>query len=71
MSLKPFAISGGSAMCPRRPREYARLILTMTDIEERRAALAAVPEHLRDLTRTHVETAWNHPEGNTNGQQTD
>ncbi len=71
MSPKPFAISGDSAMCPRRPREYARLILAMTDIEERRAALAAVPEHLRELTRTHVQIAWDHPKGNTNGQQTD
>ncbi len=71
MSLEPFAISGGSAMCARWPREYARLILAMTTIEERRAALAAVPAHLRELTRTHVEIAWNHPKGNTDGQQTD
>ncbi len=70
MSLEPFAISGGSAMCARWPREYARLILAMQTKEDRRAALAAVPEHLRELTRTHVEIAWNHPKGNTNGQQT-
>lgn len=54
-----------------RPRKYAAQILDMQTIEERRAALAQVPEHLRDLTRTHVEIAWNHPRGKTNGQQTD
>ncbi|WP_312957294.1 hypothetical protein [Stutzerimonas nitrititolerans] len=53
------------------PRQYARQILAMHSKEERRAALAEVPEHLRDLTRAHVEIAWNHPKGNTNGQQTD
>ncbi|MCY1211809.1 hypothetical protein D9M71_659490 [compost metagenome] len=54
------------------PRQYARQILAMETQEERRAALAEVPEHLRDLVRAHVEIAWEHPGGRTtNGQQTD
>ena len=54
-----------------RPRQYAAQILEMSTIEERRAALLLVPEHLRELTRAHVQIAWNHPRGKTNGQQTD
>lgn len=46
-----------------RPRAYARYILSLEDKEARRAALAEVPEHLRELTRKHVEIAWNHPNG--------
>lgn len=46
------------------PRQYARQILAMPTKEERKAALADVPEHLRELVRTHVEIAWNHPKGN-------
>ncbi|RCH03229.1 hypothetical protein CSC36_1256 [Pseudomonas aeruginosa] len=46
-----------------RPREYARQIVALRTIEERRAALERVPEHLRELVRTHVEIAWNHPKG--------
>ncbi len=54
------------------PRQYARQILAMETKEERQAALAEVPEHLRDLVRAHVEIAWNHPGGRTNnGQQAD
>jgi hypothetical protein len=29
--------------------------------EERNAALLEVPEHLRELTRTHCLNDWNHP----------
>ena len=54
-----------------RPRQYARQITAMRTREERIAALAEVPEHLRDLVRTHVEIAWNHPRGNTHGPQAD
>lgn len=53
------------------PRQYARQIKAMQTREERIAALAEVPEHLRELVRTHVEIAWNHPKGNTNGPKTD
>jgi hypothetical protein len=53
------------------PRQYARQIVAMQTKEQRRSALEEVPEHLRDLVRTHVEIAWNHPKGNTNGPQTD
>lgn len=53
------------------PRQYAAQILALETKEDRRAALAEVPEHLRDLVRAHVEITWNHPQGKTNGQQTD
>ena len=53
-----------------RPRQYARQICSMKTIEERRAALQEVPAHLRDMVKTHVETAWNHPKGNSNGHST-
>ncbi len=43
---------------PKRPRQYADEILRLATLEERRAALAAVPEEDRDLTRRHVENAW-------------
>ncbi|MFP6861260.1 hypothetical protein [Pseudomonas sp.] len=52
------------------PRQYARQIVAMQTKEQRRSALEEVPEHLRDLARTHVEIAWNHPKGNTHGPQT-
>jgi hypothetical protein len=43
------------------PREYARQIVALKTKEERNAALLEVPEHLRELTRTHCLIAWNHP----------
>lgn len=46
------------------PRQYAAQIVALPSIDERRAALAQVPEHLRDLVRKHVEITWNHPKGN-------
>lgn len=52
------------------PRQYARQIVAMQTKEQRRSALEEVPEHLRELVRTHVEIAWNHPKGNTHGPQT-
>lgn len=52
------------------PRQYARQIVGMQTKEQRRSALEEVPEHLRDLVRTHVEIAWNHTKGNTHGPQT-
>lgn len=55
--------AGYSAGHEIRPRAYARHILGLEDKEARRAALAEVPEHLRDLVRTHVEIACNHPKG--------
>lgn len=45
---------------PLRPRQYAAQIVAMETIDERRAALAQVPEHLRELVRKQVEIAWNH-----------
>lgn len=45
---------------PLRPRQYAAQIVALKSKDERRAALAEVPEHLRDLVRKHVENTWNH-----------
>ncbi len=45
-----------------RPRQYAAAIVALKSKDERRTALEQVPEHLRNLVRTHVEIAWNHPQ---------
>lgn len=49
---------------PLRPRQYAAQIVALKSLDERRAALAQVPEHLRGLVRKHVENTWNHPQRN-------
>ena len=41
-----------------RPRQYAAHIMTLTTREERLEALAKVPEQCRDLTKKHVEIAY-------------
>lgn len=43
------------------PRHYAAEIIVLRTREERNAALLAVPEHLRDLTKRHCLIAWHHP----------
>ncbi len=45
------------------PRQYARQILAMKTREERAAALQHVPDDWRELVATHVQIAWNHPNG--------
>lgn len=47
------------------PRAYARQIIALGSLEERRQALLNVPEDWRALVRRHVEIAWNHPKGST------
>jgi len=42
----------------RRPRHYAHDIKRLTTREARRDALAAVPEHLRDMVAVHVTHAF-------------
>lgn len=47
--------------CPqheRRPRHYAEAILSLKTKEERRKALAEVPEQFREMVRIHVEHAF-------------
>lgn len=46
------------------PRAFARQIIALGSVEERRAALLNVPEDWRELVRKHVEIAWSHPKGN-------
>ena len=41
-----------------RPRQYAANIMLLSSKEERRAALAAVPEWMRDIVETHVRNAY-------------
>jgi hypothetical protein len=59
-----FTLAGRSAPsylwgAPLAPYQYAADILILPTREERRAALAAVPEHLRALVREQVESeAW-------------
>jgi len=45
-------------MFEKRPRQYAHEITKMKTADERKAALAKVPEHLRELVKTHVEITW-------------
>ncbi|WP_308724199.1 hypothetical protein [Metapseudomonas otitidis] len=64
MSHSPFLVIDGQPVYPRRPREYAAAIIRLSTLEERRAALARVPEELRELVRTQLVIAWNHPQRN-------
>jgi len=41
-----------------RPRQYAAHIMTLMTREERLEALAKVPEECRELTKKHVEIAY-------------
>ncbi len=50
-----------------RPRQYAAQILALKTKEERRAALARVPEHLQALTRKHVEIAFDQQQRKQHG----
>ncbi|GJN49466.1 MULTISPECIES: hypothetical protein [Pseudomonas] len=62
MSHKPFLVIDGQPISPKAPREYAAAIIRLQSLEERREALARVPEEWRELVRTHLVTAWNHPQ---------
>ena len=42
----------------KRPRQYAAEIMALRTREERRNALANVPEHLRELTEAHVRITF-------------
>ncbi|WP_236211349.1 hypothetical protein [Metapseudomonas otitidis] len=64
MSHSPFLVINGVPVNPTRPRGYAAAILQLHTLEERRAVLARVPEDLRELVRTHLLIAWNHPQRN-------
>ena len=41
-----------------RPRQYTAQIMSLTTREERLEALAKVPEQCRELTKKHVEIAY-------------
>lgn len=41
-----------------RPRQYAAQIINLPTREERKAALERVPEEWREMTRKHVEIAF-------------
>jgi hypothetical protein len=45
-------------MTEKRPRQYAAEIAALPTRQERAAALAGVPAHLRDMVRAHVQTAF-------------
>jgi hypothetical protein len=52
--------------CPRRPREWAAVIIRIKTLAGRRAAMQQVPDEWRDLVATHLQIAWNHPARNHN-----
>ena len=42
----------------KKPRQMAAEIMSLETREERREALGMVPEHFRDLVKTHVEISY-------------
>ncbi len=44
-----------------RPRDHAWQILQLPTRAERAAALEQVPQEWRELVKTHLRIAWNHP----------
>jgi hypothetical protein len=45
-------------LAERRPRQYASEIMQLRKLEDRRAALGAVPEHLQDMVKDHLTLAF-------------
>lgn len=43
-----------AVIAPKRPRQYAAEIMKLKTIDERRAALANVPDPFKGLTKDHV-----------------
>ncbi|HCA25234.1 MAG TPA: hypothetical protein DEP32_13800 [Pseudomonas sp.] len=54
----------GLPVQPLTPRAWAAAIVQLPTLDERRAAMELVPEHWRDLVRTHLINAWHHPQRN-------
>ena len=54
----------GQTVQPLTPRAWAAAIVQLPTLDERRAAMELVPEHWRDLVRTHLINAWHHPQRN-------
>lgn len=46
-------------MDEKRPRHWAAEIAALASLNERRAVLAQVPDHLRPLVETHLRNIWN------------
>jgi len=42
----------------KRPRHYAAEIAALQTLEERRTALEKVPEHYKDIVKTHLKIYW-------------
>lgn len=50
---------GANRLTPeKRPRHYAAEIAGIKTLEERRAALEKVPEHYKEIVRTHLKNTW-------------
>jgi len=50
---------GANRLTPeKRPRHYAAEIAALQTLEERRTALEKVPEHYKDIVKTHVKNYW-------------
>lgn len=51
----------GALVTPRNARQWCAVIIKLPSLAERRAAFDQVPQHLRDLVKTMLHNAWNHP----------
>ena len=51
-------MNGRAFEMEKRPRHYAAEIVRLRTLDQRRAALELVPEHLRELTAAHIRNEW-------------
>jgi hypothetical protein len=42
----------------KRPRHYAAEIAKLKTLEERRTAIEQVPEHYKEIVKTHLKNTW-------------
>jgi hypothetical protein len=61
-----FTTPDGKQITPINARQWATVIIKLKPLKARQDAVEQVPEHLRELVKTMLEIAWNHPSRNHN-----
>lgn len=56
-----YTTQDGQQITPRNGREWTAVIIKLKPLAARQAAVEQVPEHLRDIVKTMLHIAWNHP----------
>ena len=56
-----YTTQDGQQITPRNGREWFQLDDYCRPLAARQAAVEQVPEHLRDIVKTMLHIAWNHP----------